>query len=157
MLKTTFKDESTLPYLGKNYPLKIFNREATRNSIRFLDGQFIVNIRPSKNVTAQYVEKLYEHWLMKIARPVLENKVKSYSQKLDVTEPKKIVIKRLKKRWGSIGKNEDTMNLNINLVKAPEEVVNYIVLHEMCHLIIKDIRAIIGIGCINSCQIMRKK
>jgi len=26
-----------------------------------MDGQFIVNIRPSKNVTAQYVEKLYEY------------------------------------------------------------------------------------------------
>ena len=63
---------STLPYLGKNYPLKIFTREATRNSISFVDGQFIVNIWPSKNVTAQYVEKLYEHWLMKIAHPVLK-------------------------------------------------------------------------------------
>ena len=134
--KPTFGENSTLPYLGKNYPLRIFNREA-RNSISFVDGQFIVNIWPIKNVTAQYVEKLYEHWLMKIARPVLKNKVETYSQKLGVTEPGKIVIKRLKNRWGSIGKSGDTINLNVNLVKAPEEVVNYIVLHELCHLKIK--------------------
>ena len=38
---------------------------------------------------------------------------------------------------GSIGKKGDTINLNINLVKAPEDVVNYIVLHELCHLKIK--------------------
>jgi predicted metal-dependent hydrolase len=137
VLKPTFEDGSTLPYLGKNYPLKIFTREA-KNSISFADGQFIVNIWPSKNVTAQYVEKLYEHWLMKLARPVLKNKVQSYSEKLCVTEPKKVVIKRLKNRWGSIGKNGDTINLNVNLVKAPEDVVNYIILHELCHLRIKE-------------------
>ena len=94
--KLTFGENSTLPYLGKNYPLRIFNREA-RNSISFADGQFIVNIWPSKNVTAQYVEKLYEHWLMKIAHPIFKNKIESYSEKLDVAKPEKIVIKRLKK------------------------------------------------------------
>jgi predicted metal-dependent hydrolase len=105
ILKPTFKDGSTLPYLGKNYPLRIFTREAT-NSIGFADGQFIVNIWPSKNVTAQYVEKLYEHWLMKVARPVLKNKVETYSEKLGVTGPGKIVIKKLKNRWGSMVKTE---------------------------------------------------
>ena len=137
VLKPTFKDGSTLPYLGKNYPLKIFNKEA-RNSISFVDGQFIVNIWPSKNVTAQYVEKLYEHWLMKIAHPVFKNKIESYSEKLGVTKPEKIVIRKLKNRWGSIGKKGDTINLNVNLIKAPEDVINYLVLHEMCHLRIKE-------------------
>jgi predicted metal-dependent hydrolase len=105
ILKPTFKDGSTLPYLGKNYPLKIFTRE-TRNSIGFMDGQFIVNIWSSKNVTAQYVEKLYEHWLMKIVRPVLKNKVETYSEKLGISKPEKIVIKRLKNKWGSMVKME---------------------------------------------------
>ena len=136
--KPTFEDGSTLPYLGKNYPLKIFNREATRNSICFADGQFIVNIWPSKNVTPEYIERLYEHWLIKIARLILKHMVESYSEKLYVAKPEKIVIKRLKKRWGSIGKKGDTINLNVNLIKAPEDVVNYIILHEMCHLSIKE-------------------
>jgi predicted metal-dependent hydrolase len=103
-----------------------------------MDGQFIVNIRPSKNVTAQYVEKLYEHWLMKIARPVLKNKVETYPEKLGISKPEKIVIKRLKNKRGSIGKIGDTINLNVNLVKAPEDVVNYIILHEMCHIRVKE-------------------
>lgn len=135
--KPTYEENSTLPYLGKNYTLKIFKREA-RNTIGFVDGQFIVNIWPSKNVTAQYVEKLYEHWLMKLARPIFKNKIKSYSEKLGVTKPEKIVIKRLKNRWGSIGKKGDTINLNVDLIKAPEDIINYIILHEICHLRIKE-------------------
>ena len=137
IMKPVFEENSTLPYLGKNYPLRIFEREGS-NCISFTDGQFIVNIWPSKNVTAQYVEHLYEHWLMKVARPIFKNKIESYAAKLGIAKPEKIVIKRLKKRWGSIGKNKDTINLNVNLIKAPEDVVNYIILHEICHLRIKE-------------------
>ena len=74
---------------------------------------------------------------MKVARPILKNKVEEYSEKLGIIKPEKIAIKRLKKRWGSIGKKRDSINLNANLVKASEDVVNYIVLHDMCHLKIK--------------------
>ena len=103
--KSIFGENSTLPYLGKNYPLRIFTREA-RNSISFVDGQFIVNIWPSKNVNAQYVKKLYEHWLMKLAHPIFKNKIESYSEKLGVTKPEKIVVKKLKKDGAAWAKKE---------------------------------------------------
>jgi predicted metal-dependent hydrolase len=75
---------------------------------------------------------------MKIARPVLKNKVETYSEKLGIAKPEKIVIKRLKNKWGSICKNGNSINLNVNLIKAHEDVINYIVLHELCHLKIKE-------------------
>jgi predicted metal-dependent hydrolase len=39
---------------------------------------------------------------------------------------------------GQHGKNGDTINLNVNLLKASAVVVNYIVLHEICHLMVKE-------------------
>jgi predicted metal-dependent hydrolase len=75
---------------------------------------------------------------MKTARPIFMNKVKSYSEKLGIAKPEKISIKKLKNRWGSIGKNGDTINLNVNLLKAHEDIINYIILHELCHLKIKE-------------------
>jgi predicted metal-dependent hydrolase len=136
--KPTFRENSTLPYLGKNYPLKILSQE--KNGIGFIDGQFIITLFPSKseNLTARSIERLYEHWLMKAARPIFMNKVKSYSEKLGTAKPEKISIKKLKNRWGSIGKNGDTINLNVNLLKAHEDIINYIILHELCHLKIKE-------------------
>jgi predicted metal-dependent hydrolase len=50
---------------------------------------------------------------------------------------KKIAIKNLKNRWGSLTKN-GVLNLNVNLVNAPEDVIDYIILHELCHLKIKE-------------------
>ena len=37
-----------------------------------------------------------------------------------------------------LGKKRDTINLNVNLVKAPEDIINYLILHELCHLKIKE-------------------
>lgn len=52
-------------------------------------------------------------------------------------EVKQIIIKSLRNRWGSLSKN-GTINFNFNLLKAPEDVIDYIVFHELCHLKIKE-------------------
>jgi len=137
IVKPIFGENSTLPYLGKNYPLKIFRTE-TRDTINFTDGQFIVYIQPSKSVTTEHVEELYEHWLMKAARRIFVNKVKSYSEKLGIEKPERVSIKKLKNRWGSLGKKGDVVNLNVNLMKASENIIDYVVLHELCHLKVKE-------------------
>ena len=135
--KPTFGNNSTLPYLGKNYHFKILYHE--KNSIRFIDSEFIItlSILNPKSPTASNIERLYEHWLMKTARLIFMNKVKSYSEKLGIPKPEKISIKKLKNRWGSMSKNGRTVNLNVNLLKASEDIIDYIVLHELCHMRVK--------------------
>ena len=39
----------------------------------------------------------------------------------------------MKNRWGSLTKNKKIV-LNINLLKTPEEIIDYIIIHELCHL-----------------------
>jgi predicted metal-dependent hydrolase len=53
--------------------------------------------------------------------------VEEHSQKLGA-KSKRIAIKKLKDRWGSITK-DDVINLNVNLLKAPEDIIDYIILH----------------------------
>ena len=42
-------------------------------------------------------------------------------------------IMQLKKRWGSLSKN-GTLTLNRDLIKAPKECIEYVIIHELCHL-----------------------
>jgi predicted metal-dependent hydrolase len=49
-------------------------------------------------------------------------------------KPKKIIFKNLRNRWGSATR-DGTLNLSFNLVKAPEDVIDYVIIHELCHLI----------------------
>ena len=67
---------------------------------------------------------------------MFEDKVEKYSKKLGV-RVKRIAIKNLRNRWGSLTKS-GVINLNLNLIKAPEDVIDYIILHELCHLKIKE-------------------
>jgi predicted metal-dependent hydrolase len=73
---------------------------------------------------------------LQIAQEIFEEKVRKYSKKLGV-RAKGIAIKNLRNRWGSLTKN-GAINFNLNLVKAPEDKIDYIILHELCHLKIKE-------------------
>jgi predicted metal-dependent hydrolase len=74
--------------------------------------------------------------LIEKAKSVFKRKVDEYSEKLGINI-ERIVIKNLKNRWGSMTK-EGAINLNVNLLKAPEDVIDYIILHELCHLKVKE-------------------
>jgi len=72
----------------------------------------------------------------KLKDTYLENRVQKLAAKIDV-KPSKIIIKPLKSRWGSITE-KGVMTLNSNLLKAPKDVIDYIIIHELCHLKIKN-------------------
>jgi predicted metal-dependent hydrolase len=119
------------------YPLRILKNQPEYN-IKFLEREFTIGIKPSKQstTTTAMIKKLYEDWLMEKAQSIFKHKVEEYSKKLGV-KVEAIVIKRLKNRWGSMTK-EGSINLNANLLKAPEDVIDYIILHELCHLKVKE-------------------
>jgi predicted metal-dependent hydrolase len=82
------------------------------------------------------IRQLYSEWLIEMAYPILKSKVEKFSEKLNVETPKIFLKKNLKSRWASLTKKR-SINLNMNLIKAPQCVIEYIVLHEICHLKIK--------------------
>lgn len=53
-------------------------------------------------------------------------------------EVERINIKNLRNRWGSLTKDKKTINLNVDLLKAPDDVLGYTILHELCHVKIND-------------------
>jgi predicted metal-dependent hydrolase len=53
-------------------------------------------------------------------------------------KPEKILFRKMKRRWGSCNYKKKVLILNKLLQYLPEELIKYIVIHEMCHLIIKN-------------------
>ncbi len=140
VLKPSFQAGSTLPYLGKSYPINILKRQP-KNGISFVDHQFVIRLLPSASSSTKdqldLITKLYHNWLMRAARPIFKNKVEETSSKLRIDKPKKNSIKKLQNRLGSLTPS-GTINLNLNLLKAPSDIIDYIILHELCHLKIKE-------------------
>jgi predicted metal-dependent hydrolase len=137
ILKPNFSHGSTVPYLGKNYKVKIMNNGNEEDKIELKKDQFIVTLTLKKNRPDDdnRIKSLYEDWLYHEAVNIFGEKIKRFHNIIDVG-PKKIVVKKLKNRWGSVTK-KGTINLNYNLVKAPDDIVDYIIIHELCHLLIK--------------------
>jgi len=134
--RPTFREGFSLPYLGKNYETCIMNdRNNDGDKIEFQDKFVIILGKTGSYNKQNRVRSLYEDWLYDKARNIFDEKIKHFSSVVGVT-PKKLVLKKLKNRWGSLAKNK-TMNLNLNLIKAPEDVIDYIIIHELCHFKIK--------------------
>ncbi len=124
----TYKNNTTLPYLGKNVILKIVKDK--NDYLEFSNNEFVMHVNKDK------VKTIYEKWLFNISSIIFNQFIEKYSILLNI-RPKKILIKNLKSRWGS-ATYKGIINLNVNLIKAPIEVIEYVVLHEMSHLIEKN-------------------
>lgn len=72
----------------------------------------------------------------KYTKRFLLKQVNSYAAKVGIT-PSKVNIKKMRTRWGSASKN-NVINLNEHLLKAPKGAIDYVILHEICHLKIRN-------------------
>ena len=132
--RPSFKENTSLPYVGRNYPLTI-NKKQSKNDIELVAGKFLAKVK-SRRPGPDILKKLYDNWLKENSEDLFEDKVEKYSKALGV-RVKRIIVKDLRNRWGSLTKT-GVINFNVNLLKAPEDVIDYIVLHELCHLKIKE-------------------
>lgn len=78
------------------------------------------------------MEKLYDEWLRAQANAYIPKRVKFYADKYNF-EYNRVTIKNLKSKWGSCS-SKNNLNFNLKLMKYRKEVIDYIVVHELCHL-----------------------
>ena len=135
ILTPTFENNSTLPYLGKNIKLAVFSYPRG-SKLKLKNNQFQVYVETDNIDLGLQIRSVYEKWVKQQAIKILGAKILKFARVINVN-PRKIVFKNLKNRWGSITKN-GILNLNFNLVKAPDDAIDYAVIHELCHLMIKE-------------------
>jgi len=129
--KITFKKDSTLPYKGRNYSFAVVSGTSTKVKLVKKIIQFTI---PQKKHSISQLKKMYQQWLTTQTSNHIEKILSKYS---NIGKPVKITIKNLKGQWGSTRNNGEII-LNANLMKAPTKVIEYVILHELCHLKIKE-------------------
>ncbi len=120
-----FVSGETLMYLGKNYQLLVVDEE--------IDGiEFNQRFRISRKNQA-IANELFKKWYLKQALQKTELIAKEYSTSLGV-DYRGCKTSEMKYRWGSCTPNNNII-FNWRIVKAPMYVLEYIVAHELVHLI----------------------
>jgi predicted metal-dependent hydrolase len=122
-------------YLGKQYRIKI--RSGDMDSVKLIRGHFFIETKG--NATPDKVKYIMESWYAdKAACRFKESYDRNwqYFEKHSLAKPR-IQIRRMQKRWGSLSKG-GTLTLNTDLIRAPMECIDYVIMHELCHLKFHD-------------------
>lgn len=123
--ETPFASGKSIPYLGKNYKLDVADKEF--DGIMF-NGKFLIS-RPHQADGKTLLEQWYKQKAKEKIAPIAEQ----YAQILGVSY-NSILISDLKYRWGSCTL-KGNLNFNWRLIKTPQYVIKYIVIHELAHLL----------------------
>jgi predicted metal-dependent hydrolase len=129
-----FVNGESFMYLGRNYLLKInINNDLSRPKVELLDGKLQIS-SPTKD--QNILKKALEKWYRRQAEKIILKRVEFYKHKFNVV-PRQVKIKQQKKRWGSCTSKGDLL-FNWRTIMAPSPVIDYIIVHELSHLIHKN-------------------
>lgn len=119
-------------YLGRQYRLKII--KGKEESVKLKNG--FIEVHTLNKLKAK---KLVTHWYLERARIKLNSIAKSVIAKFKVynVEPSSIVFRSMPTRWGSCTPKGKII-LNPELINAPKGCIEYVIIHELCHLIYHD-------------------
>jgi predicted metal-dependent hydrolase len=121
----------TFVYLGRQYRLKVEN--GLSGPAKLL-GRFLwVGVKDKNDTTG--IRKSVEQWYRKRAREILGryvDKCHITASRHGVPEPL-LVIRTMRRRWGSCSLS-GRITLNVNLVQVPVHCIEYVIMHELCHL-----------------------
>lgn len=119
-------------YLGRQYPLVLVdsNEETVKHTGRNIEIRTSNASNAQKLLESWYLEKAVI-WFHTIAEPLIE------LFKKHQVEPNKLEIRKMQHRWGSCSVSGRIL-LNLELIKAPKACIEYVIIHELCHLVHRD-------------------
>ena len=112
-------------FLGKSYPLQITG--AKKTTVR-LWGEYFQLAKFAQADSERY----FEQWYKKESRKVFTERVEFYATKYGFNYAK-LKLSAARTRWGSCS-SSGNINLTWRLVMMPQEIIDYVVVHELCHL-----------------------
>jgi len=118
-------------YLGKRYLLKVVKTE-TRQHVEIKHSNIVLHIHA--DTTAEQKQTILQEWY----REQLKDIVPKYISKWEETMQVKVAefgIKKMKTKWGTCNREDSRIWINLELAKKPLECLEYIVVHEMVHLL----------------------
>lgn len=124
-----WEKDSVFPLLGKPWHLTL----ASYGNIQMGPGEPPTKEHKPITLTPYQTEKFVMAWYNKQAITDFNERAEQYAHKLGVPLPP-IKLSRAKTRWGSCN-SRGVIHLNWRLIQMPSHLVNYVVAHELSHLI----------------------
>ncbi len=118
-------------YLGKQYVLKVTEHPTEKPSVKLLRGKIEVTVREK---SAEKISALLADWYKARAKEVFARRLEAMlEQALWGSEKPPLRVLTMQTQWGSYSP-AGRLTLNPHLVKAARDCIDYVIVHELCHL-----------------------
>ena len=119
-------------YLGRQYRLKVVLH--VQETVKLLRGFIVVQThRPNR---AEITRELVDTWYRGRAHIKFPERLEACLGRFSDSEtfrPKGLIIRQIKQRWGSMSPSGRLL-LNLRLIQAPVDAIDYVITHELCHM-----------------------
>jgi predicted metal-dependent hydrolase len=116
---------------GKRYLLKVVEDEVAP-SVELQPGALRLRVRPGASEATR--EAVVASWYRELLKAEIPQLIEAWEPRLNVAV-RGFYVRRMKTKWGSCNPVARTIRLNTELAKKPKECLEYIVVHELAHLI----------------------
>jgi predicted metal-dependent hydrolase len=116
---------------GRRYLLSVFEKDA-KPSVRLSPRRMTLTVRPGS--TAAKRAHVMHEWHKALLHEAVPRLIRKWEPKLGVAVTG-YFVQRMKTRWGGCNHRERRIRLNTELVKKPKDLLEYVIVHEMLHII----------------------
>lgn len=121
-------------YLGRQYQLIV--KRGKKDSASLTNGQLIVYTSKSISNT-QHNKRIINSWFELKAKDIFKERFEEIVEKFGYKETIIFSIREMSRRWGSFLK-QDKIFLNPKLIHMPKSCIDYVIVHELCHMKYKN-------------------
>ncbi len=127
----SFLDDDVFMYLGQDYRLRLeMISTLAKPEINIESGKVLIR---TPTTDKKKLQMAMIDWYREKANEKIRERINFFQPQIP-KKPNRVVIKEQKKRWGSCS-SKDNLNFNWKIIMAPTSVIDYIVVHELCHLV----------------------
>lgn len=116
---------------GRRYLLSVSEEEA-KPSVHLSHHRITLTVRPGSSWAKR--EAVMHAWHKSLLHGAVPPLIRNWQSKLGVTVAR-YFLQRMKTKWGSCNHRARNIRLNTELVKKPKDLLEFVVVHEMLHLI----------------------
>ena len=118
-------------YKGERYLLEVIERDAPPE-INLKHSKILMYIRPGTDTEKK--KKILDEWYRKQLKKTASVLIKKWEKKMKL-QVRDFKVKKMRTKWGSCTREAGRIWINLELAKKPLECLEYIIVHEMAHLI----------------------
>ncbi len=130
-IRLKLESGDVLFFLGEKRILTVIREERKRAKVKSVMDRLLLWVPYEADY--EYKKEHLEKWYRKEAAEILNHKACDFAERIGV-HFEDIRIKDQKSRWGSCS-SKGNLNFNWRIIMAPDAVCDYVVIHELCHLV----------------------